>query len=88
MRKTCKSDLLQQLESEVSKNVLHDLESFERSATVLIRDGMALLQFFNIKTYRTFGEFVLGKDSSVMTLCIGMDVFTVASSTFLQKYLK
>lgn len=61
MRKTCKSDLLHQLESEVSKNIIYDqLEPFERSSTVLIRDGMALLQSVNIKTFRTFGEFVLG----------------------------
>ena len=57
MRKACKADLCHQLESEAP--IRHFLGQFDRPSTLLIRDGMTLLQSMNIKLCRTFGDLAI-----------------------------
>ena len=47
MRKTCKSDLIHLLENEVCSSFI--LPSFEKSDSILIRDGMGIVQGLNVK---------------------------------------
>ena len=54
MRKSCKSDLVQQFENEVSPVL--SLPDFDPSLTTYIRDGMALVQCMDAKKHRTFGD--------------------------------
>ena len=54
MRKTCKSDLAHQLEVPVTS--LQTLSAFDKAATTIIRDGMAVLQSLDAKRYSTFGD--------------------------------
>ena len=54
MRKSCKSDLVKQFESDVS-SVL-SLPDFDRSVTTYIRDAMAVVQCTDVKKYKTFGD--------------------------------
>jgi hypothetical protein len=54
MRKCCKADLCHQLESDVT--TVHSLEPFDRLRTVLIRDGMALIQSLDVNKLKTFGD--------------------------------
>ena len=54
MRKSCKSDLVKQFESEVACAL--SLPSFDPSLTTYIRDGMALVQCFDVKKSKTFGD--------------------------------
>ena len=56
MRKTNKADLLvcHVLESDVTS--ISQLTPFGRSSTVLIQDGIALLQSMNVKAFKTFGD--------------------------------
>ncbi len=54
MRKTNKADLCHALESDVTS--ISQLTPFDRSSTVLIQDGMALLQSMNVKAFKTFGD--------------------------------
>ena len=54
MRKSCKSDLVQQFENEVSPVL--SLSDFDPSLTTYIRDGMALVQCMDAKKHRTFGD--------------------------------
>jgi hypothetical protein len=54
MRKSCKSDLVKQLENEVSPVL--SLPDFDPSLTTYIRDGMALVQCMNAKKHSTFGD--------------------------------
>ena len=54
MRKCCKADLCHQLESDVT--TFHSLEPFDRLHTILIRDGMALIQSLDVKKCKTFGD--------------------------------
>ena len=54
MRKSCKADLCHQLEAEVS--CIHSLEPYDRLCTILMRDGMALLQSLNVKRLKTFRD--------------------------------
>ncbi len=54
MRKATKSDLAHQLEEEASKHVT--LSVFDSACTVVIRDGMALMQGTNVKQHKTFGD--------------------------------
>ena len=54
MRKSCKSDLVKQFESDVS-SVL-SLPDFGRSVTTYIRDAMAVVQCTDVKKYKTFGD--------------------------------
>jgi hypothetical protein len=42
------------LESDVTS--ISQLTPFDRSSTVLIQDGMALLQSMNVKAFKTFGD--------------------------------
>ena len=72
MRKTCKADLLHQLEQEVSS--VQSLPIFDVSTTTYIRDGMALVQSLNAKRYSTFGD--LAMDFVKMQL----DCFSSAST--------
>ena len=55
MRKSCKPDLVQQFENEVSPVL--SLPDFDPSLTTYIRDGMALAQCMDAKKHRTFGDF-------------------------------
>lgn len=54
MRKTCKVDLAHHQENEVS--AIGILSPFNSSLTCLIRDGMAMFQALNVKSYTTFGD--------------------------------
>ena len=54
MRKSCKSDLVQQFEKEVSPVL--SLPDFDPSLTTYIGDGMALVQCMDAKKHRTFGD--------------------------------
>ena len=54
MRKSCKSDLVQQFENEVSPVL--SLPDFDPSLTTYIGDGMALVQCMDAKKHRTFGD--------------------------------
>ncbi|CAC5421717.1 unnamed protein product [Mytilus coruscus] len=57
MRKTCKADLGHQLEALVSS--VKSLEHSDKFSTVLIRDGMALIQSLQVKKFKTFGDLAL-----------------------------
>ena len=57
MRKSCKSDLVQQFENEVSPVL--SLPDFDPSLTNYIRDGMALIQSMDAKKHRTFGDLAI-----------------------------
>ena len=57
MRTTSKTDLTQHLEQDVS--IIQTLPFFYIFRTILIRDGMPLLQSLNAKSFRTFGEMAL-----------------------------
>ncbi|CAC5383566.1 unnamed protein product [Mytilus coruscus] len=54
MRKTNKSDLAHELENLVGS--VPNIPPFDHSATVLIRDGMSLVQSFDVKRMSTFGD--------------------------------
>ena len=54
MRKTCKADLAHQLEAEATSTPL--LGPFDKSLSVLIRDGMALIQSLNVQRLKTVGD--------------------------------
>jgi hypothetical protein len=54
MRKSCKSDLVQQFENEVSPVL--SLSDFDPSLTTYIRDGMALVECMDATKHRTFGD--------------------------------
>ena len=54
MRKSCKSDLVQQFENEVSPVL--SLSDFDPSLTTYIRDGMALVQCMDATKHRNFGD--------------------------------
>ena len=54
MRKANEADLCHALESDVTS--ISQLTPFDRSSTVLIQDGMALLQSMNVKAFKTFGD--------------------------------
>jgi hypothetical protein len=69
MRKTNEADLCHALESDVTS--ISQLTPFDRSSTVLIQDGMALLQSMNVKgracllafTPRNFFQSGIGRPS-------------------------
>ncbi|CAC5392772.1 unnamed protein product [Mytilus coruscus] len=54
MRKTNKSDLAHELENLVGS--VPNIPPFDHSATVLMRDGMSLVQSFDVKRMSTFGD--------------------------------
>lgn len=55
MSKCCKANLCHQLESDVT--TVHSLEPFDRLRTVLIRDGMALIQSLDVKKIKNLWRF-------------------------------
>jgi hypothetical protein len=57
MRKTSKADLSHQLESEATSRT--ELKPFDRSHSVIIRDGMTLIQALNVKSLNTFDDLAL-----------------------------
>ena len=75
MHKTNKADLCHALESDVTS--ISQLTPFDRSSTVLIQDGMALLQSMNVKAFKTFGDLaehfinVSSNVSQVLQLLLG-----------------
>ncbi|CAC5356829.1 unnamed protein product [Mytilus coruscus] len=54
MRKTNKSDLAHELDNLVES--VPNIPPFDHSATVLIRDGMSLVQSFDVERMSTFGD--------------------------------
>ena len=52
--KTTKSKLAHQLETEATSIPLFG--PFDKSSSVLIRDGMALIQSLNVQRLKTFGD--------------------------------
>ena len=83
MRKTNKADLCHALESDVTS--ISQLTPFDRSSTVLIQDGMALLQSMNVKAFKTFGDLaehfinVSSNVSQVLQLLLGYLPDTIKS---------
>ena len=70
MRKTNKADLCHALESDVTS--ISQLTPFDRSSTVLVQDGMALLQSMNVKAF----NFVVNKHySPLQCIAITTSVF-------------
>ncbi|CAC5359720.1 unnamed protein product [Mytilus coruscus] len=56
MRKCCKSDIIHLLEEEVCSSF--NLPSYDKSHTVLIRDGIGIIQSMDVKKCSTFGDIV------------------------------
>lgn len=77
MRQICEADFCLQLECEVQ--IRHFLEQFYISTTVLIREGMALLQSMHVNICRTFADsatsFVQSQLSCFPITCFIIDVF-------------
>ena len=63
MRKTNKADLCHALESDVTS--ISQLTPFDRSSTVLVQDGMVLLQSMNVKTFGDLAEHFINVSSNV-----------------------
>jgi hypothetical protein len=83
MRKTNKADLCHALESDVTS--ISQLTPFDRSSTVLVQDGMVLLQSMNVKAFKTFGDLaehfinVSSNVSQVLQLLLGYLTDTIKS---------
>ena len=83
MRKTNKADLCHALESDVTS--ISQLTPFDRSSTVLVQDGMVLLQSMNVKAFKTFGDLaehfinVSSNVSQVLQLLLGYLPDTIKS---------
>jgi hypothetical protein len=60
-----KSKLAHQLEAEATNTPL--IGPFDKSSSVFIRDGMALLQSLNAQRFKTFGD--LASDFTQSQLC-------------------
>lgn len=77
MRKCCKSDIIHLLEEEICSSF--NLPSYDTANTVLIRDGMGIIQCMDVKKCNTFGDLLRNYVTMLLTCFLNagtvVDVF-------------